>query len=557
MTDLNDSTLFGNNDDLYSNKRQYDDYAPLAQVLPSPAEPLFPAATTVADSTWIVSAADDVDSLGDEQGYPSEYDSNLENDQVSGSSFEQSYRPLIEAATALSPMAASAMDASSMVSMASHDELAQVRPTPNRAPLQLGDAPSNVTSDGSRDSRMVETQRAAASEKDLLFNRQFAVVTDLMQHGAWPQALDKLQVMHAEYPGVTALENLLGEATLKTELMAEWTHKIKGRRLTVSQEWLIRRSLPFLLLLALFVSGTIFYRTFLAPSRQVLAMERANQNLVEEATALVQVGQIDEAIELYNVVLSRDHNNRSAQQGLVEANRQAGLAVTYDIAIRVANSGNLKRSLRLLQSVKAKAPAFRDIDARLARVNSLLDAEHAYTLAEKSFAQRRWMDAIQGYEQMQLLASDYQTVRVTSQLTAAYFMAAQKLMTQWPTPEFGTSKIRDFLRKEQEINGQDASVRAFLPQLDEFIKGERSLNNNNLVQAVETWGELYAAQPTFLGGYLAEELYRAYLALASEVSASDPAYARQLYTLAAAMPVQDSSAARTQLQNLGAAIPAP
>ncbi len=76
-------------------------------------------------------------------------------------------------------------------------------------------------------------------------------------------------------------------------------------------------------------------------------------------------------------------------------------------------------------------------------------------------------------------------------------------------------------------------------------------------QAINIWRGLYVDQPAFLGGYLAEQLYRAYLALAAEVRDSDRDYARELYELAASMPVADSSEARTQLENWGAAVPTP
>src|SRR5690606_2190384 len=80
------------------------------------------------------------------------------------------------------------------------------------------------------------------TEREVNYEHDFAVLTNLMQHGAWPQALEKLQAMRLEYPQATGLDSLLDEAMLKAELMAEWTHKIKGRRLTVGQEWLMRRS---------------------------------------------------------------------------------------------------------------------------------------------------------------------------------------------------------------------------------------------------------------------------------------------------------------------------
>jgi tetratricopeptide (TPR) repeat protein len=284
-------------------------------------------------------------------------------------------------------------------------------------------------------------------------------------------------------------------------------------------------------------------------------MERANQALVVEATGFVQNGQIDEAISLYNLVLGRDPNNSSAQQGLLIAKQQTGLSVNYDIAIRIANSGNLKRSLLILQSIKAKSPNFRDIDARLSRVNSLLSAQYTYEEAEKEFAQHRWVDAISNYEQTQVLAPDYQSVHVASQISAAYFFGAQKLMIEWPSDDYGTDQIIDFLRKAQGINVQDQTLSASIANLDNIIRGERSLHNNDVNQAIETWRQVYDKKPAILGGYLAEELYRAYLTTAAGMASSDTAKAQELYTSAASLRVRDSNEARIQLQGLGAPLP--
>ena len=547
MTESNDSSLFGNND-LYSSKRHYDEFEPFAQALPPSGEPLFPADSKPSNTTFGAATPDDKSYQGQSYGGQS-YGSQNPATQLYGAGEPPTPNfgpprqempdfttpPLVESAPDASPSATSRL---------------------NYAPTQLSSYSQGQSQTQTLGEFAVDSNKPVLSEKELVFNRHFAVLMDLMQHGAWPQALEKLQAMRLEYPNVDALEGLIEEAKLKADLMAEWTHKIKGRRLTVGQEWLIRRSIPFLILLVLFVSGTLFYRTYVAPSRQVVAMERQNQALIEEATGLLQVGQIDEALKLYDLVLSRNPSNNAAQQGLVEATRQSKLAVTYDLAIRVANKGNLKRSLSLLQSIKAKAPAFRDIDARLARVTSLLAAEKAYNLAEKSFAQRRWTDAITSYEETQLLASDYQAFRVGQQLIAAYFMAAQKLMTQWPTPEYGAEQIRSFLRNAQELNAQDDKITAYISQLEDYIQGERALNNGNVSQAIEVWRELYDAQPAFFGGFLAEQLYRAYLTYAAELRSTDVDRARELYNLAAAMPVGDSSEARNQLQSLGAVVPA-
>jgi TolB protein len=54
---------------------------------------------------------------------------------------------------------------------------------------------------------------------------------------------------------------------------------------------------------------------------------------------------------------------------------------------------------------------------------------------------------------------------------------------------------------------------------------------------------------------LAEQLYRAYLTLATGLNSSNPEQAKELYTSAASLAVSDSGEARSQLQSLGAPLP--
>ncbi len=513
MTDSKDSGLFGN-DEEYT--RQSGNGAA--------SEPLFPSAPDHAAGSWMDSTPASV-----------AYD-HTDHSSASHGSLYETEQPQVAQESSLYP--SSDFDYAAMAQAAFSAPSAPVTPLPKPAM-----APVN--------------HRHAVNERDLNFDRNFAVITNMMQHGAWPQALEKLQALHIEYPAVDTLESLIDEAMLKAELMAEWTHKIKGRRLTIGQEWLIWRSLPFFVLLALFVSGTLFYQNYIAPSRYVVAMERENLASIDEATQLVQIGKVYEGIALYNKVLALDPNNSAALQGLAVANQQAGLVTTYDVAMQVAEAGNLTRAMLLLQSLQGQSAAFRDVDVQLSRVNTLLEAERAYSLAEKSFAQHRWLEAIAGYEQTQLISSDYQSELVKTQLRTAYFHGAQRLIAQWPSEGTAPEQTRTFLRKAQSLNGQTEMISTLLTQLDDYLKGERAVSSNNLGQAINIWRGLYVDQPAFLGGYLAEQLYRAYLTLASEVRGSDLEYARELYELAAAMPVADSSEARSQLGSLGATVPTP
>lgn len=418
-------------------------------------------------------------------------------------------------------------------------------PAPQAAPPRPANAPKRTALRSPQST--VANRNASLNALETNFNQRFAVIMDLMQHGAWPQALEKMRALKADYPRAYFLEPLIDEAELKAALMEQWALKIKGRRFTVAQEWLIRRSIPFLALLLLFTATLIFYQSFIAPSRQVVAMARINQAHVEAATDLVQQGSYVKAVELYTAVLARDPDNTAAAQGLAEAKRLMGVAVTYDVALQVAAAGNLPRALRMLNSIAAGATAYRDVDAKINQLTTQAATEKAFLQAEKTFGQRRWLAAVTSYEQVQQLSTDYKEVIVKQRLNESYYHAGRTLALRWPTESTGADTARTYLRKAQSAGIQREETGRLLDDLDLYFKGLRALDNGNVGQAINAWQKLIDEQPDLLGGYAAEQLYRAYLTLAGEVRESDAAYARQLYEAAARLPVQDPSEARRQL----------
>ncbi|MCC6168291.1 MAG: PD40 domain-containing protein [Caldilineaceae bacterium] len=395
-----------------------------------------------------------------------------------------------------------------------------------------------------------------------LHDPRFRAAQQAMQFGAWPQVVEKLRGLRADVPAGCPegemLDALLGEATLKAGLMLQWTGKIKGRRLTVGQAWLLRRSLPFFLVLALFLSGAIFYQNLIAPSRQVVAMARANQSLVDEATGLLQAGNYEEARAIYAGVLARDPGFLPARQGMEEARRQMNMAVTYDIARQVADAGNVPRALRLLTAIQRASPAFRDVDAQVVRLQGLMQVGRLFAAAEKSFAQHRWLEAVRGYEQVAAPAADYQPETLALHLNEAYLYAGQELLTRAPAEGAGPPEARAYLRKAQSAGVQPEVAAAALDRLDSYFKGERAVKNGDLLDAVNLWRGLYDENPAFLGGALAEQLYRLYLTLGDTAAAGgSPDYARELYQLAAGLSVADPGEAQARLAGTPAATPTP
>jgi TolB protein len=473
--------------------------------------------------------------------------------------------PAMQEPASVPPLAAPAA-APSWIDPSPAADLTPVSPVPPVSPLPTRPARTYLPAQAADEPKptplrspqsVVAGRYAVMHTLEANFNQRFAVVSDLMQHGAWPQTLEKLQALQIDYPRAYFLEPLIDEATLKAELMEQWAHKIKGRRFTVAQEWLLRRSLPFFALLILFSAGLIFYQSFVEPSRLVMAMARVNQDQIATATEFVQQGNFSEAVALYETVLMRDPDNVTAQQGLGEAKRLRGVAVAYDVAMQVAAAGNLRRAQSLLTTISANANAYRDVDTKLSQLNTQIAAETLFLDAEKTFSQRRWATAVARYEQVQQVSADYKQEVVKQRLNEAYYHAGRTLALHWPTESAGPDQARAYLRKAQSAGIQRDETGRLLASLDLYFKGLRALENQNLGQALNAWQGLLDEQPELLGGYVAEQLYRAYLVLASEVGPSDPDYARQLYEAAARLPVQDAGEARRQLSLVGVAAPAP
>lgn len=399
---------------------------------------------------------------------------------------------------------------------------------------------------------------ALSAASVLMQDPRFRSVQHGMQIGAWPQVVEKLEALRADYPEANTLDLLLEEATLKADLMQQWTDKIKGRRLSVGQEWLMRRSLPFFMVFILFLCSAFFYQSFIAPSRQVVAMARANQSVVDEAIGLLQAGKYAEAKALYADVLARDPSFLPARQGMDEARRQMNLAVEYDMALEIAQAGNVTRALKMLARIRHASPAFRDVDVQITRLQGLSQVAQLYAETETAFAQQRWLEAVHGYGQVAALAPGYQAETLALHLADAYFYAGQELITRVPAAGAGPQEARDYLRKAQSAGVQPEAAAAALERLDIYAKGERAFKHDDLLDAVNLWRGIYDENPAYLGGYLAQQLYRLYLTLGDKaVADGQPDQGRALYQLAVALTVDDRSEAQSRLDGAPAATPTP
>ena len=378
---------------------------------------------------------------------------------------------------------------------------------------------------------------------------RFQQMTDRMEKGEWSAVMPLLQTLQKQYAGAPLWEPLLNEAQLRLSLTAAWEGKIKGRRLSVPQARLARRSFPYLLLSILILCGWLFYGAFVATSRATVAMSRANQALVAAARDQFQSSQFADAMYLYDRVLQSEPDNQTALQGRADAKQQLSLATWYDLALQVAQAGNVRRALVMLATIQQESPTFRDVDAQIKRMQGLTQTQALFAGAEAAYQAQNWLDAVRLYEAVRAQSADYQAAVVSQHAAQAYLQAAQTIVSRRPVNITDPELARTYFRKAGDADR--AAADAGLAQIDAFTQGQRAQQAGNTSQAISLWQGIYAARSDYLGGYLADQLYRAYLDQGAKALAEKrPADALSSYQAAAALPVHDTSAAQAKVLEL-------
>lgn len=405
-----------------------------------------------------------------------------------------------------------------------------------------GEPGAEVTAEGAPATGQAATGRLATDVR-------YRAAILKMQEGAWPEAVELFGALRASYPDVAVLEPLHNEAQLRAHLVLTWEDQVRGRKLTVKQQRRVRRALPFMALLVLFMGSLGFYQIMIAPSRQVLAMESANQRRVEEAQGLFQNGQYQEALATYANVLSSDPTNQGALMGKAEAENMLALAAEYNMAIEMAEQGNVERAMAFLTSIQERAPSFRDVGAQIEKLQGQIRARELFVAAEAAYQEQRWLEAVDLYQQAGELAGADKAPIIEQYLQAAYLPAAVVILSQRPTEEFGPKEAEEFLK--QAAHRDPTAAQAELELLNAYFEGKSAYKGEKLTEAANFWRAVYDARPGYLGGLLANDLYDVYLQMATQAEKGrDTNYAASVYQLAVGLQGVDTYEAATRLAAL-------
>jgi len=404
---------------------------------------------------------------------------------------------------------------------------------------------------------IVEESRPIKDASQLGTDRRYQITLDTLHQRAYQQAALMVRILQAEYPEAPVLASLLAEAQLKAELEAAWDGKIMGRQPRRLPKRIVSLLAYLLVVVILLTGGVGLYRNL----QTVNVQANQQQDLLAQAQAALAQDQAQLAVTLFRQVLALDSENRPAQKGYAIARLQLMLTSEYAAGLQALQAGDFARAQTSLAAVQQQAPNYRDVERLLAQLQATQGAEQLFATAEAAYQAQQWEAAISAYEALRQLDGTYAAELVLPHLAAAYVAAGQQIVAQRPDLGADLGRAADFFYRVTLLPVDATTAMQAQERLTAYQTGEHALQQANPAQAVTAFESIYQVAPTYLGGYLAEQLYAAYLAAGDQASQqTDAPRALDFYTKAAALPVPDPGMALDRLQALTApptTIPAP
>lgn len=372
-----------------------------------------------------------------------------------------------------------------------------------------------------------------------------------LQHGGWQQAILLLNVLKAKYPDAKELDFLAQDAMLKADLETNWGTKVKGRRFTFASAHLLQRVVPIVITVILIIIGFFAY-SYVQRTKSATLERRAIQ---EQADAAFQAGSYEEAITLYDKLLALVPNDANALKGREDATKQLALQKEYKLAVDAMNGGDTALALKYFAEIESKAPGYLDVKALVAKIKGTANVEELFNRAEAAYQAKKWPDAIQQYEGLRQVNSTFKSDVVVGHLVDAYLQAGQQIVAQKPSDNSSPSTAKDYFGKVLKLKTTDQTAQTENDLVDSYIKGAGSLQEDKLEDGIGALRGLYQERPQYLGGYMAEQLYQAYLKLGKSAQQSGNLwYALTQFSAASDLKVADTSEAQQLINDVTIAL---
>jgi outer membrane protein assembly factor BamD (BamD/ComL family) len=373
------------------------------------------------------------------------------------------------------------------------------------------------------------------------------------QRRAWRQALDHFQRLKALEPNWPGLDPLIDEASWLLQL--EQVEARSGQ--VLEDDGVERRRRPanalrwvaMLAIVAIVLSALAWWQGWLPGVGDRLEYEA----LYNRGQSSLAVGDYRGAKEAFAslVRLAPERFAAAAQEGMERAARLEQVALAYEEANAAILVEDWDTAEARLRSILAVDPIYADASERLEFVLRQRETSALFRSGVAAYDDGNFSLAIELLERLSELDATYQRDAVRELLFVGYLRDGRALLA---TPDASADSIRQALArfgKALALRPRNVEAAAERQLANRFLSVRTALDRQDLDQAEAGLADLLAQQPDYAGGQAAELYYRLLLQRGDAArAAGDEAAATLAYQRALALAVENSSQARSALQQL-------
>ncbi len=367
-----------------------------------------------------------------------------------------------------------------------------------------------------------------------------------LQAGEWDAAIEAFKEVQSRYPDNPAVQQALEEARFKASFDAG--SRVRPKR------WIIpwRQILIGVVTIALITTLVILVGRFI--NQQVLPMiaraqeEQQLDQLLNEANAYLQAGDLTAAKERYQEILNVIPDHEAAAQGLAEIAEEREIIELYERAVALQEDGENEAALTVYQNLLEKRPVYRDVERRIAQIEAQRDIEDLFAEAEAAYEDKRFEEALSTYEQVRERNVNYRKEAVEERLFELYMKFGTDLIEHRPPLLDEVPTALNYFTNALALRPRSQEAKRAQQMAKLFLDGQISSYEQDWEEVINNLQIVYDQDPDYLGDTVLNLLYDAYVRQGDEYQKSDDVYlAYEHYRRAKELPVQDTAWAQGRL----------
>jgi tetratricopeptide (TPR) repeat protein len=347
---------------------------------------------------------------------------------------------------------------------------------------------------------------------------QFKSALNFLQKGDWENGLVQLDQLILQYPLDHKLRSLRQEMHMRAKLDRDEDQDqtiARRRRFTrlASRFWIL--ILVLLLVVTGYSTGSKFITEKVDAAKAILADEIQlldQSTKFRDAQALLRANRPNEALVLLEEIASEEPQFPELETTLTQAREASLLLSKYQEGLRQMDLENWMSAKSIFEGILDQDPTYRDVGILLADMERYTFIDELLLSSDQHFDEEEWAAAVEGYESIRALDSQYQEQIVEDKLFTSYVNAAQAALIDQADSLQALEIAERYFRKALALRPQNPEVKSERELAHLYLKAQNDFNES-------LWGEVIAGleivnseRPNYALGTARQTLYEAYVA---------------------------------------------